>query len=107
MFAIIHVMAHEHMGLLGDFEVIHLPWNSSRCPLDVSSILVLAGNSLPGLVSQSWDFEVVAELDSGTKADVHLDRGSILQNARSAVIEKSGTCCTQMGEEMALQPNAN
>jgi hypothetical protein len=35
------------------------------------------------------------------KAGVHFEWESIVQNARSAMIETSDTCYTQMGEKMA------
>ena len=50
---------------------------------------------------------MIAELDSDMKAGVYLDRGSILQNARSAMTGKSGKGCAPMREEMALQSNGN
>ena len=40
------------------------------------------------------------------KAGTHFERGSIVQNARSAVVEMSGTCYTQMAVKMAHQSNA-
>ena len=41
------------------------------------------------------------------KAGVHLERRSIVQNASSAVIEKTGRCYIQMGENVAHESNAS